>query len=485
MFVFWYDKNILDRKKGLTGRHFPINCGVVQLSRHINIRGILSTLSKRRCLIAVFVIALVLRLTVFFINQAQVGPQSVMENCFDCKLYMNMARSIQIGADLLEHGFFYFGPGYAGFLASNMLIVGDELTALILINILISSISCIFIYLLAMYLTRSYAISVIAAFLSAVSYTSIMLSNYIMSDTLFVLVFLLALLLLLKALFSGKWKFFIWAGIFAAAAMLVRSVGQFWPPVMAFIAFAYTRRKRRGLYDYRFTTGEIIGKVSVPIAIVLVVMSGWILRNYIIHDVPTMGLTSAISPANIAAVTVERLEGKPSNEVLWGWVDDYCSANNKPEATFGELSKVYYSQASLMSDSLGWEYYKTYVLLIWENLNTVCFLHRYLMPEYNYIIIPIEDKIKNTDLKYICVIMSALGLLSLFLMRRFFPAIVLGTTYFYFLASIGSFRWQGYRHFFPGQIAWTILIAVFIVYTALFFKWLFTLLRNRPTSPNR
>ena len=45
-------------------------------------------------------------------------------------------------------------------------------------------------------------------------------------------------------------------------------------------------------------------------------------------------------------------------------------------------------------------------------------------------------------------------------------AVIIGGLYAYYAVMIGFFRWQGSRYFFPGQIAWSILIAIVLVFAA-------------------
>ena len=189
-------------------------------------------------------LALVLRLTLLAASNNQAGIQQVFNNSPDSIEYMNMARSIASGSDEHEFSFFVFGPGYAYYLALTNIVFGGRLGPTIVLNIIVSSLLCLLIYLFAMMLLRSYAVAIVAALLAALSYDSITLSCYLLSDTIYFAIFLSGLLLYLKALDSGAWKYFIFAGILTGLAILIRSIGQFWPVMMIIIAIAsaYTPR---------------------------------------------------------------------------------------------------------------------------------------------------------------------------------------------------------------------------------------------------
>ena len=92
-------------------------------------------------------------------------------------------------------------------------------------------------------------------------------------------------------------------------------------------------------------------------------------RNYRVHGVATLAITSANGPANLVAITMERLTGKGSNEVLGQWVQEYQKATGKTEVPLGELFRLYSQKARQGIDSLGWKVYATYLSVVWENLN--------------------------------------------------------------------------------------------------------------------
>ncbi len=439
---------------------------------------------RRGDLIFIFFLALTLRLIMFAASNDQAGTKGVMENCFDCNLYLNTAKSVAYGTGDFENGFFYFGPGYPYFLAANVLLLASRVVPIIIVNILISSLACLLIYLLAMKLTRSYPTAVVASLLSATSYTSINLSCYILSDTLYFAVFLSGLLIYLHALDTGKWFHYIAAGIVVGLAALIRPVAQFWPLMMIVIGVASYMSFRRSDPGRYMPARRFAARVAVAVLIALAIISSWMIRNYKVHGVYTMAMTSANGPANLAAVTIERLTGTYSKEVMQSWYTERLEAENKPQLTLGEHFKLYLEKAGEITDTLRWEVVKTYFSILWVNLNDINFLHRHLIPRCSYFTIPMEQYIHDHYLNYLNFVFSMFGLVILIWRRRYRIAVILGGLYFYYAAMIGFLRWQGSRYFFPGQMAWAVLVAITLVFLGGYlFKALNSLYRRlKPTS---
>ncbi len=421
-------------------------------------------LFRRGDLWAIFLTALFLRLVMFAANNNQVGTQTMLDGCFDCRLYLHMADAMVAGTpEAYANGFFYFGPGFACFLAGLVVFFKSHIFPLIVVNIVLSSSSCLLIYALARHLTGSYAIAVVAALLAATSYTSIALACYIMSDTLYFFVFLLGLLAYLRALASGRWLLYVAAGVLTGAAVMIRSVGQFWPVMMIGMGLVHWWRSKKNPAFPPLRPGALTLRVFVAVAIPILLMLGWMSHNYRVNGVFTMGITSANGPANIAAITIERRTGVPAPTTMNGWVKEYLDSVGKTEVPLGETYRVYLTRARAVVDSLRWAVYKTYLSVMWENLNEICLLHRQLVPEYDAVTILLEEYIRGHYLNYANFILSMTGLTLLLWRRRWWVAVVLGGIYVYYAALGGFFRWQYTRHFMPGQIAWAILIAIVLV----------------------
>jgi hypothetical protein len=109
-----------------------------------------------------------------------------------------------------------------------------------------------------------------------------------------------------------------------------------------------------------------------------------------------MSIAAANGPGNLAAVTLERLTGRPSQEILKDWVDYYMTINNKSQVTLEETYDIYADRGRWALDSLKWEGFKTYLAVVWENLNEISRLHRVVFPAADAVTIPMEEKLINS-----------------------------------------------------------------------------------------
>lgn len=420
---------------------------------------------RRGDLIAVFALAVILRLIMFAASNNQVGTQKVLDGCFDCTLYFNEGKAIAAGTPaLFENCNFYFGPGYPLFLALNDLVFHGHIFYFIVVNIILAGLTAILIYRFAVMLSAPYSVALVASLLSATSYTSINLSCYIMSDIFFFCIFLWALILYLKGLSGGRWGWFIASAVLTGYASLTRSIGFFWPLVMIALAFAWHAVLNKNHDSPVIRHRNIIPKIASAVMIVIIITCGWMYRNYRIHGIFIPAITSATAPSFVAAITLERLTGTDANAVRQGWLSEYRAAVGKEELTLGEVSRVFSDRGYQVIDSLPWEAVKTYLTLVWGNLNEISYLHRLLLPEYNGITIPLERVVMSSPLHYLNFVLSMGGLIFLVVTRRYRTAAILGMIYLYFVLPLGFYRWQYSRHFLPGQIAWTVLDAYLLVW---------------------
>jgi len=418
---------------------------------------------RRGDLWAVFALAVILRMALFAASNNEVGTHKVLDGCFDCTLYLNEGRAIATGAPLaFENALLYFGPGYPSFLALNYLLFGGRVVLFILVNILISSLSSLFVYRLTRLLLGSYPAAIGAALMTALSYTSIALSCFILSDTLYFLIFLISLILYVEALQDRSWKKTVGAGIVTGMAILIRPIGEFWPFIMIIIAAAYYRRYLRKL-AHRQSFRAYAARVAIAVVIPLVIATAWMARNYRVHGAFTMSIAGGNGPGNLAAMTLERRTGTAAHDIMKGWYDQFLVDSGKTQGSLGDAYAAYATNGWRIIDSLKWESTKTYLIVMWDNLNAINVLHRYLIPEYNNVTIPLEEAIMNSWIKYIYLAASMLGFTALLCQRQFFAAVVLGNIFLYYALMLGFYRWQYSRHFLPGQIAGSILIAFFLL----------------------
>ena len=321
------------------------------------------------------------------------------------------------------------------------------------------------IYQLAYILLKSRPMAFLAGLLAATSYTSINLSIMLLSETLYVFLFLTGFLLFLYALENDKVSHFILSGIFIGGAILVRPVGQFWIFGMLLIAFMNIWNK---FHNYRFhrvrETIKRMKKTALAVLMVLLIISPWIIRNKLVHDTATLTFSSSGGPANIAAFALEPLIDRPYRKIIDDWDVAYIKDNNKTTITQEERYILYRHKTYEIMRQYPVDFIKAYVKLVGENLFAICDYHRLLLTESKGKMVRYEYLFRKYKLNFLNFFLSISGLIILFGTRRLYPAIVLGSVYFYYILLIGFTRWQGSRLFFPGQIAAVILIAVTLIF---------------------
>ncbi len=419
---------------------------------------------QRRDLRNLFVLAIILRLLFCYESLHQVGVASAALSSPDAVEYVGMARSVIDGTDVAERWFFTFGPGYAYFLCFWMFLLGERLFLLILLNILLSSISCLLVYRLGKMITGSYAVGMVAGVLAAMSYTSITLSSTLLSDSLYFFLFTASLVLLLQALENDRWRTYLLVGALVGAAALTRGIGQFWP-IMMILVMISVRVSKYGLTSVSgfFSRRKSFLKPAVCVLVSVLFIGAWVLRNNSVHGVPVLTMSGTVGLAKVAGLTLERIEGTPFKEIQIRRVAEFKARTGIEKLTPSDYNRALLeSTKQVFSEHTG-EMLETYRYWTWRNMNEISYFHRTLLPEFNPTLIPLEETIKKYYLNYVCFALSVLGLLLLLFKRKFLAATILGLIYIYYVPLVGLTAHQGSRIFFPAQASWAILVAVVLV----------------------
>ncbi|MDH4156855.1 MAG: glycosyltransferase family 39 protein, partial [candidate division Zixibacteria bacterium] len=359
-----------------------------------------------------------------------------------------------------ESAVFSHGPGYPCFLMVSFVVFGVAALPALVIQLILASLSCALLYLLAIELLGDRAVGLTAGLLSAVSVTGVFLSCSLLSDSLHYFVFLTGLLLFVRGLRRGSWACFVLCGLLTAGAILIHPVGLFWPVVTALIAFLWIRRR------WYVRHNRLILKVMVCIAIMLVTAAGWVIRNWCVHGCATIAFSSAGGPATVAAMTLGRMQNRPHREILREWLDDYLRKNGRNHLSAGENYWRQYGKFKEVLAEHPWRLVETYFRQDWTNINDISYQHRLLIPRYDYITRPLEGFVKRYKLNYLTFLLSVIGLVMLCRRSESRAALVLGCVLVYYSLLIGFFPWQGSRYFYPGHISADILLSVVIVCSA-------------------
>ncbi len=231
--------------------------------------GLATTKNNSFFLLSIFVFSLIIRFVFFKIFLSN----NPIKLAYDAGHYHSVACSIVQGngvsnPDGSPH--LYRLPGYPLFLAACYSIFGINPDRALMVQLVLSSCIPLLVYVLALQLfPGAYGVACVSTFLTALHPGFLILSGLVMSETLFI-----TLLLLFLILFFISWRSsrkFLWtssAGLVLGFASLVRPVGV-WLMVISVIALAAQNYRLRVRIKHMVL---FIGTWFIPVGL-------WLLRN--------------------------------------------------------------------------------------------------------------------------------------------------------------------------------------------------------------
>lgn len=248
-------------------------------------------------------IALAMRGLLFLVFMNAVGVSVFWEGADDVRAYVALAKN------MLTHGSFisqneitpesWYTPGYPAFLAGFWYAAHSWIPAIVVQHVLAAG-SAVLVYVIGKsFFTEK--IGFTAALVFALEPTSLYLSSFLWSETLFLFLFLLFLYFFLQFLFSPEWPnvqtYAVLAGVFLAAATYVRQIAFliplaliFFMAMIGFIAPPYATRRR--MYGFVLFLVMSMGLVTP-----------WMARNKILFDSWSLGASSSVTLYFIDAVS--------------------------------------------------------------------------------------------------------------------------------------------------------------------------------------
>ena len=187
---------------------------------------------------AVFLIALIIR-GILFLNVIS-HPKVIFQP--DSKMYVSLAQN------LLEYGSFYCQdrggyhdvdrmPGYPLFLAAILWFFNGNFLAVVVIQVFIDSLSCVLVQVLGESIWKG--VGFLGGILAAFNMNMITYSHFILSDSLFLFIFLSLLILMLRYMGEAKWYLGIVLGLGFGIAELIRTVLVYIPILLLLFLFIY------------------------------------------------------------------------------------------------------------------------------------------------------------------------------------------------------------------------------------------------------
>jgi 4-amino-4-deoxy-L-arabinose transferase-like glycosyltransferase len=234
---------------------------IIQIKKFLNY---IYQLDEKKILFYIFGISLVIRL--LFIIIFPIKPHS------DAANYNNLAIGLIEGTGYAGGIGSYLPPGQSFFLAAIYFIFGYNPQIACIIQALISSLTCIIIYYIGKSILNK-KIGIISGLIAALYPTLIVFSGLLFSETLFIFLFSLLTLSLLRIYEERSAKNILIAGVSLGLATLVR------PAIIGLLPFI--------LIWMLLSSPDIkknLIKFTVIILIAVVIISPWIIRNYNVHN---------------------------------------------------------------------------------------------------------------------------------------------------------------------------------------------------------
>ena len=224
---------------------------------------------ENRAIIIVVLLALALRVALFLFVRP--WDDGVLRNTIlvnDAAGYHTLALGILQSGSFATFGVFRT-PVYPAFVSAVYSVFGIKPWVVLFLQLFISSATAVLVYAWAKLAVGRRAATVAAAAFAVQPHTALY-SLTLMTDTLFVFVFLASVLALVHGLKTTKLGLFVVSGVLLGVATLVRPVTQYFPMVVALL-----------ILIYRGATWRFRGRAFAVLALVFVLtLTPWLHRNH-------------------------------------------------------------------------------------------------------------------------------------------------------------------------------------------------------------
>jgi hypothetical protein len=419
-----------------------------------------SKLSPKRLIFSaatIFLVAFLARLLLFIVTLDQVGTASFADATPDVSQYVEAARLIRTSGDFDSIAVTIFGPGYPIFLAALGLLVSPVPWAAILVQLVLGSLGAVFLYLFAIELTDNQYVALTAALLYALSLSSIVLANLLLSETLFFTLIIAGFWLFLKGLKDSKlWPFPVAALLFGYGA-LVRTVGVFLFVILLLIAAIYR------LTADRITMTEsslrYYLRPGLTALVIIILLGGWVRWN-VASGRRALPLAT---PHGQTKVFLD-VRARVNNTTFYAEREKFFRHSGPDVETSGvglDYGFTASARSAFWSTAFAhpWETIVVMVDHMVENINSSYDLSGAVVPKWYPSIAEIVRWIDKKGLNYRVSLLVLIGAGMLVYRRRWRVVGVLLLICVYFALSTAFSKFQGNRVFNAGQIASLILAA--------------------------
>lgn len=289
--------------------------------------------SAIRYSVLVFAVSLTVKLVflIFFLDRSEL----ILHFNPDSADYYNLA------VNLLDHGVFSRSeappfipdnlrtPTYPFFVASVFLLCGRSLLAIAIAQIIIASVTTVLVYLLGRELKFERA-GRIAAVLFALDLSALVYIHSLQTETLFVFLFMLSVLLLTKYFYRPKLICLIGSASTLGIAALCRPIAlYFW--LIAAILF----RLR-----FRFTT-RLLRSYALFVVVFFLFITPWIARNYFTFGVANFSSAQGVNLLLVNAAYLEADRLSISQQKAEAMLESNALQKLPPDANEAEQARIF------------------------------------------------------------------------------------------------------------------------------------------------
>lgn len=239
-------------------------------------------IKENKRLILIFLIALVLRLILFLAAGSWQNRDTETRIALsDTKSYTKIALNLVKNKIFSRsesppyHPEMFYTPIYPLFLASIYSILGYKPYIPILLQLLIGSATCLFVYKVGKILFNERT-ALLAGLFLAFEYSNILYSNVLLTENLFIFLFVVHVFFLVKYLTTDIKKWLVYSALFLGLSTLTRPISVYFFLFLIMIFLAYFRKNLiQGILKYFTFTLIFLG-----------VLAPWIARNYAVSGKP-------------------------------------------------------------------------------------------------------------------------------------------------------------------------------------------------------
>jgi 4-amino-4-deoxy-L-arabinose transferase-like glycosyltransferase len=404
--------------------------------------------------VLLFATACILRLVFAFISISQLeSPNALRSLTRDSEHYTQAAEALLVDHTWTSTGVRIFGPGYPTFLA----LVGNSTVPTVALQIVMASAGCVLLAMLVFQITRDRRIALLAGYLNAVSVVAISLSGALLSDTVFLLLCIVGLLLFSHATQRDFSIAATIAGLILGLAVLTRSVGLVLVVTLPLLALLHPRHpSERWLVTLQRRARTIV----VALAAMLMLPSAWIVHNRVTYGVSYLGQAGAINMIRSAAAFRQYQDGTPFAESMAEAGDSIAVATQRLDnehQAFAQVASDFLSRTLRNGPFMS---LAVYLATVDDNVNSDEGLILEQLPRWRGILDAWMQLSNRLFFRHRMFLLCLTGAWLLYRSRRYRLLWYLATMFALFALTAGLSPWQGNRLFYPGQLASAPLAAV-------------------------